>query len=207
LIAKSCNQNKELKSYQVENRIDSIEIKRWKDKSNQEHILVKSNEINYANLINSKNVEITKLRSELSKDKTIIGKQIIQSTTNQSIKTIIKDSISYIFEPKSKDTVKTKIQIIKYEDKWLKLSANIKKDSLYLTYLVDNKYNISTKYKSTSIFKSKQIYIELVSENPNTTNKIQVYTIQKEPKSFYETKLFSFLTGAAATLVIQNQLK
>ena len=208
LINRSCNQSKEINMYQNEKKVDTLSIKQWKDKFQQEHTLVKSNEINFANLMNAKDGELAKLRQEISTDKTISGKTIVKTITKQEIKEKVRDSIIYVYNDK-KDTISSeKVKLLSYSDKWLKLNGKLfQNDSIKLNYTIDNKFNIYTKYKSNGWFRPKQTYIEIVNENPNTlTNQIQVYTIQQPPKGFFQSRAFNILLGVGIGFVVQNQL-
>lgn len=208
-VNRCVSDSKKINMYEKEKKIDTLTIKKWRDEFNNEHTKVKSNEINFANLLNAKDGELLKLRQDLAKDKSIIGKTILKTTTSGEIKVKLSDKIT-LNETNdvnsSKDTLKTKIFLFK--DKFLGLSGEIfTNDSLKLKYSIKNEYDLFTKYKNNGIFKRNSIEVEIVNKNPATiTDKIQVFTIQQPPKKFYETKLFTYGLGMISGAIINNQI-
>lgn len=208
-LLKNCEQREKINYFEKSKKIDSTTIKQWKDKYGKEHTISKINEINFANLLNSKDEELNKLREEWLKDKTIKDKTILNTKTKQKITAKLVDSTYIIVNNDKRDTIINKNKILTYNDEWIKLKGEISKnDSVIIDYEVFNKFDITTKeYKHGFLNMKKDYVIEIVNQNPNTTtDKIIQYKFEKKPKKFYETRLFSYGIGILSGVVIYHQI-
>lgn len=195
------HKSNELSDYTNEKKVDTLSVKKWIDKYNQEHTLVKQNEINHANLISAKDGEIAILRQDLAKDKNIVGKTIIHSKTTGKIVAKIEEIPIIPTDSTSTptDTINKPVKrIFSYKDKFLTMQGEILADSVSIDYSLKNEYDIFTKTKNNGWFKKNTTEVELVNKNPNTTtDKIQVFVLSPPPKKFHETRAFNMIIGAA----------
>lgn len=198
LLFRSCRQSKINDSYQEPNKIDTTSIvKKWRDKYNKEHTTAKTMQINYANLLNTKDAELIKLREEIAKDKTITGKMVVSNTTKQTIKPKVKDSIVYV---NKNDTIKeSTIKLFNYKDEWLTMDGSLfPNDSMTVNYDVKNKYDFTTKFKGGNLFKKPETFVEITNLNEHTTtDKVIIYQVQQPPVTFIRSRTFNIVLGIA----------
>lgn len=214
MITKCTNDKKVIESYTKEKRIDTLTIKKWRDKFNREHTLVNQNEINYANLINAKEGEIAVLRKDIAENKNIVGKTVIRTSATRKIAVkAVNDTIKKTTENEHGKKIEI-VEIKKkfeFKDEFLNLEGTYfpVNDSVQVCYSTKGSIDIFQKVKSNGWFKKNTIQVEVVNNDPNSvTEKLQVFVVEtKKTKKWFETRGFNMALGVLGTILVEQTIQ
>jgi hypothetical protein len=125
-------------------------------------------------------------------------------TNDLKLKLSIKGNIATLYRDTStvskEDTLRSKS--FTYEDAWINLNGNIKHDSVGIKYRICADLDIATYWKRQGLFKPDLLSVNITSSNPNLEiSRLDNYQI-REPKSFFESRVFALAAGFAAGLLI-----
>jgi len=128
------------------------------------------------------------LKRKIGSLKNLVNTTSVSTVTTDTVVITLEDTIGGTFS---------------WNDSWITINGNIKKQKLSLGYSLLNEYEVTTYWKRNGLFKKKELTVNVKDLNPNvSTTNIQSITIKKEPKKWYETRGFCYGVGIVSGILI-----
>lgn len=181
-------------------------INRYRDTLGRERVTAKARVFSLAQLAESQNEDVIKLRKEVKRLKDFRARVVIRQVTKDSIVTVVNDSLVYdtvFIDGIILDTV-YRVQNFNYSDKWLEFTGSIKNDSLRASYAVNNNTTVTHYWERVNgRFKPKSLLLHIESDNPNTsTDRVQTFILEQPKKKWYNNPAITFMSGLAGGFLV-----
>lgn len=153
--------SRELEGWKSVAKVETEQAKFWRNKEGQSRAQAKVAEANIKIIEQTYRAEIKGLREKLAiKPKNLNALTTITTTTTDTLVVTLRDTIF-------SDT--THARAFSYRDRWITMNGHFLRTEAFITYNVKDSITLATSYRRKNFFGKRQLYVDAISHNPNTT--------------------------------------